>query len=104
MLLPTDNTSLRRSLDQWFHEIDVRPHIVAEVEDSALLKVFGQEGAGVFAAPSIVAKEVMRQYGVRRIGETHQLLERFYAITVQRRTTEPAVAAITDAAPELPVS
>jgi len=98
VLLPTENTVLRRSLDQWFHEIEVHPQIVAEIEDSALLKAFGEHGAGLFAAPAIVAKDVVRQYGVQRVGEADRVVERFYAITVQRRITQSAVAAITSAA------
>jgi len=100
LLLPTENTALRRSLDQWFQEIDVRPRIVAEIEDSALLKVFGQHAAGIFAAPSIVAKDVMQQYGVHKLGVAPDVIERFYAITVERRITHPAIAAIAAAARE----
>ena len=98
MLLPTDNTSLRRSVEQWFQEIEVRPRIVAEIEDSALLKVFGQHGDGIFPAPSIVAGEVRRQYGVRPVGSTEAVRESFFAITAERRITHPAVAALTAAA------
>jgi LysR family transcriptional activator of nhaA len=98
MLLPTDNTALRRSLEQWFDSVGVRPSVVVEVEDFALLKVFGQHGTGVFAAPDVMAKEVRRQYGVQRIGHTDAVRAHFYAITVERRITHPAVAAITEAA------
>jgi LysR family transcriptional activator of nhaA len=98
MVLPTDNTSLRRSVEKWFQEIGVRPRVVAEIEDSALLKVFGQHGAGIFPAPSIVAADVRRQYGVRVVGATEAAREGFYAITVERRITHPAVAAIAAAA------
>jgi LysR family transcriptional activator of nhaA len=94
-ILPTENTPLRRSLDQWFERIGVRPRIVAEIEDSALLKVFGQRGAGVFPAPEILAAEVRRQYGVQPIGAAGDVRERFYAISVERRIKHPAVAAIT---------
>jgi LysR family transcriptional activator of nhaA len=100
MLLPTENAALRRALEKWFSEIDVRPRVVAEIEDSALLKVFGQHGAGIFAAPTIVAAEVKRQYGVRVLREVREVSERFYAITVERRITHPATAAIAAAARE----
>jgi len=98
MLLPTENTSLRRSLDQWFDRLDIRPTVVAEIEDTALLKVFGQHGSGVFPAPSVVAGEIRGQYGVRVVGTTTDVVERFYAITVERRIKHPAVAAITEGA------
>jgi LysR family transcriptional activator of nhaA len=100
MLLPTESSALRRALEKWFSEIDVRPRVVAEIEDSALLKVFGQHGAGIFAAPTIVATEVKRQYGVRALQEVREVTERFYAITVERRITHPATAAIAAAARE----
>jgi len=98
ILLPTDNTALRRSLDQWFDSIGVRPRVVAEIEDTALLKVFGQHGAGLFPAPDVLASEVRRQYGVEKIGPAGDVRERFYAISVERRIKHPAVAAITAAA------
>jgi LysR family transcriptional activator of nhaA len=98
MVLPTQNTTLRRSLDQWLHDLGVRPRVVAEIEDSALLKVFGQRGAGIFPVPEILAKEVGRQYGVRLVGQTDAVKERFYAISAERRIKNPAVAAITERA------
>ena len=69
--------------------------ITYNVQDSALLKVFGQHGAGVFPAPEILAAEVRRQYRVKSVGRTNEVRERFYAITVERRIKHPAVAAIT---------
>jgi len=95
MVLPTENTMLRRSLEQWFEGVGVRPRIVAEIEDTALLKVFGQHGAGIFPAPEILAAEVRRQYRVESVGSAGDVRERFYAISVERRIKHPAVAAIT---------
>ena len=96
MLLPTDNTLLRRALDTWFNKIGVYPSIVAEFEDSALLKVFGEYSAGVFAAPSIVEKEIRETYNVHVIGRTDEVKERFYAITIERRIKHPVAIAISD--------
>jgi LysR family transcriptional activator of nhaA len=98
MLLPTPNTQLRQSLDQWLQARGIRPRLVAEFEDSALLKVFGQHGHGVFPAATVLADELRRQYGVREIGPAEGVIERFYAISVERRIKHPAVAAITEAA------
>jgi LysR family transcriptional activator of nhaA len=98
LLLPTDNTAMRRALDQWLQDQGLRPRLVAEIEDSALLKVFGQHGAGIFAAPSVVAAEVRHQYGVRALGVASGVRERFYAITVERRITHPGTTAIAEAA------
>ena len=100
MLLPTDNSALRRALEKWFQEVGVRPRVVAEIEDSALLKVFGQHGAGLFAAPTVVANEVKRQYGVHAIFEARDVTESFYAITAERRIKHPAAIAIAEAARE----
>jgi LysR family transcriptional activator of nhaA len=98
VLLPTENTTLRRSLDQWFERVGVRPRIVAEIEDTALLKAFGQHGAGIFPAPEVLAAEVRRQYRVETLGQAAEVRERFYAISVERRIKHPAVAAITETA------
>ena len=98
VLLPIDDAVLRRLLDGWFDSCGVRPVIVGEFEDSALLKSFGQAGEGFFAIPSVVEEEVARQYEVEAIGQTEEVTESFYAISVERRVRHPAVAAIRDAA------
>jgi LysR family transcriptional activator of nhaA len=97
-LLPTENTTLRRSLEQWFEALAIRPTTVSEFDDSALLMVFGQAGLGVFAAPSIIEAEIRRQFHVQRIGQTDDLRERFYAISVERKLKHPAVVAISESA------
>jgi LysR family transcriptional activator of nhaA len=94
-IMPAGGTTLRRSLDQWFDELGVAPTVLAEIHDSAVMKAFGQSGVGLFAAPTVLAAEIRRQYGVRPIGVAGALRERFYAITMQRRITHPAVTAIT---------
>lgn len=93
-LLPTGNTSLRRSLDQWFDTQQISPVIQAEVEDSALLKTFGAASAGLFFSPRAVAEEIQRQYGTIMLGVAEGVTERFYAITAQRRLKHPLVTAI----------
>ena len=96
--LPTENAALRRLLEHWCEVQGVRPRVVAEFEDSALLKAFAQEVGAVFAAPAPIAAEVERQYRVRRIATLPELRERFYAITVERRLRHPGVLAISSAA------
>lgn len=95
LLLPTRNTLMRQSLDQWLAKHEIRPNVIAEFEDSALLKVFGEHGAGVFPAPTIVERDIRDTYGVRVVGRAHDVRERFYAITVERRMKHPAALAIT---------
>ncbi|HEX5819383.1 MAG TPA: transcriptional activator NhaR [Gemmatimonadales bacterium] len=97
-LLPTQGTALRRSLEQWFEAEDIHPTVAAEVEDVALLQVLGQEGLGLFAAPTVVEDEIKRQYGVRPVGRIEAVKERFYAISIDRKLKHPAVLAISKAA------
>lgn len=97
-LMPTGNTAMRRSLDTWCIAQDLAPQIVAEVEDVALLQVFGQEGMGLFAAPTVVESQIRRHYGVRVVGRLPDVRERFYAISVERQLMHPAVVALTEAA------
>lgn len=97
-LLPMPGTVLRQSLDGWFEDQGIEPRIVGEFEDSALMKVFGQLGAGMFAAPAIIRNEVTRQYHVREIGVVKGCREQFYAISVERKLKHPAVVAIAEAA------
>lgn len=98
LLLPLENLNLRRALNQWFERNDLKPRVVAEFEDSALLKVFGAEGRGLFAAPTVVEAEVRAQYGVEVLGRVPEVRERFYAITLERRLKHPALLAISHAA------
>ena len=97
-LMPTRNTTARRSLDQWFDGKNIVPRIVAEFEDNALLKVFGQRGLGLFFAPSVIAAEVQKQYKVNIVGNLDDVLERFYAISLDRKLKHPAVVVISEAA------
>jgi LysR family transcriptional activator of nhaA len=98
MLLPSPMSALRGSLDRWFDAINIRPQIVGEFDDQALLKVFGQAGDGVFAAPSVIEREVQNQHNVKVIGRSVAVRELFYAISVERIIKHPAVAAIQKAA------
>jgi len=94
MLMPHPRAPLRRALEAWFEVQGVRPRVAGEFEDSALMKVFGQAGVGCFAGPTAIAGEIMRQYRVRPIGETKDVLERFYILSTERRLQNPAVAAL----------
>ncbi len=94
MLLPTSDTALRRSLDQWFDEQEIAPRVVGEFEDSALLKAFGRGGHGVFPAPTAIGDEIKTQYRVSVVGHTDAITESFYAISAERRLKHPAAAAI----------
>jgi LysR family transcriptional activator of nhaA len=98
MLLPSPNSALRRRLDDWFESRQLSPRIVGEFDDSALLKAFGEAGAGVFAGPSVIEDEICRMYRTSVIGQTDEIRERFYAISPERRLKHTAVVLVTDIA------
>jgi len=100
MLMPTNASSLRRALDQWLEREGIKPHIVAEFEDRALMKAFGEAGTGIFTSPSAVEDDVVSKYGVKVIARSDDIRESFYAISAERRIKHPAVAAIAEAAKE----
>lgn len=101
VLLPTSGNPLRSGIDQWLDKQRVHPRIVAEFDDSALMKAFGKEGAGIFIAPTAIKAEVELQYNVRSIGQVDEIKERFYAISVERRFSHPVVSAVVEAARSL---
>jgi len=98
LLLPGEDFAIHHKLVQWLAGHDVRPRIVGEFDDSAMMKAFGQSGAGAFFAPAVIADQVCRQYGVLRIGEVDALSEQVYAITTERRLSHPAILAISQRA------
>ena len=98
MLLPSTGNQLRSGIDQWLDKHRIRPRVIAEFDDSALMKAFGQEGAGIFIAPAAISAEVERQYKVAAIGRVDEVKERFYAISVERRVLHPVVAAVVESA------
>ena len=98
LLVPTENTALRRSIDQWLNGAGIKPEIVAEFEDRTLMPVFGQDGLGVSCAPSLLKAELRSQHGSLLVGHAREVTQRYYAISVERRIVNPAVAAICDCA------
>jgi LysR family transcriptional activator of nhaA len=100
LLMPGDMTVVRSRLMRWLDGLHIHPRIVGEFDDSALMKAFGRSGAGVFIAPTPIAAEVKKQFGVVGIGQTDEVREQFYAISVERKISHPAVVAITETARE----
>ena len=98
MLVPSVDVAVRSRLDRWCEANKVRPRLVGEFDDSALMKAFGQRGAGVFIGPTVLESEIETQYEVKTIGRTQEIIEEFFAISVERRITHPCVVAITEAA------
>lgn len=96
ILLPSNDTAVRLELKQWFAEQKVQPRIVGEFDDSALMKAFGVAGTGIFIAPSVQEELLLDEPGITLLGRAENITEQFYAISVERRITHPAVKAITD--------
>lgn len=98
ILMPVKSSALRRTLDDWFDQINVAPDILAEFDDSALLKAFGQAGVGVFPSPTAIANEVEQMYHASMIGTVEDLKETYYAISPERKIKHPGVIQITETA------
>ena len=98
MLMPSVGSNLRRSLENGFERYAIQPVVVAEFEDRALMKAFGERGSGIFTSPTAVEQDVTSKYGVEVIGRTEEVAERYYIISPERRIKHPAVTAITEAA------
>ncbi|SRR5579884_2957581 len=99
-LLPTPQSSQRRPIEQWFESQGIRPRVVGEFKDTALMATFGQAGAGVFAGPTAIEKEISENYRVSPIGRMASIVERYFAISIERKLKHPAVVAISEAARE----
>jgi LysR family transcriptional regulator, transcriptional activator of nhaA len=100
-LLPSENTALRRSLEKWFQALEIRPRVIAEFEDAALMTVMAADGKGFIPVATSVAPDAMSRYRLHLIGATEDCHDQFYAITAERRITHPAVAVITEKAQKL---
>ncbi|MBL8811374.1 MAG: transcriptional activator NhaR [Planctomycetaceae bacterium] len=98
LLLPTQNTVLRRSVEQWLEEQSFDANVVAEIEDSALLKILATQGLGLAPVADAVLKDVEQQYDLHPVGPLRGVQMQFFAISVERRVTHPAVRAIAEAA------
>ena len=91
VLLPTAHTAVRDRLDQWFEQRAIRPRIVGEFEDSALLKTFGASGMGLFPAAEWVHENLLAHYAVQRLGPCEGVTEHFFAIGTERKVKHPLV-------------
>ena len=98
ILLPSSDSTFRRALDEWFQARDIRPEIIAELDDLALASVLGEKGLGVIAAPDVLDKELRQRYALQLVGHAPDIRQRFFAISVERKIKNPAVAAICEVA------
>ena len=100
-LLPAETTALRRALEKWFQATGIRPRVVADFDDAALMKVVAAEGKGFVAISTIVVAEATARYGLHVVGATERCRDNVYAITAERRISHPAVTLITEGARKL---
>ncbi len=100
LLLPVHASAMRRELDDWFERVGIEPRVVAEFDDSALLKMFGAAGAGVFPAPYAIAPEIERMYSARVVGLAEDVRETYLVISPERKLKQPAVLEIIERARE----
>jgi LysR family transcriptional activator of nhaA len=98
LLMPAEESAVGQRLRAWLQSRSLHPLQVAECDDSALVKEFGRRGMGIFVAPTVLERDIEKQYGVRALGATSEVVEEFFAISVERRLTHPCVTAITAAA------
>lgn len=104
LLLPTRHNILRDQIDRWLEDQHLRPDIVGEFEDSALLQTFGRAGLGLFPAPLALADEVKRQLDADPVGPMHGVHEAIYAISNERRIRHPAIEALCELPLEAPAA
>jgi LysR family transcriptional activator of nhaA len=93
-LMPGEEVAFRGELNRWFARHRIRPEVVAECDDLALLKAFGQQGAGFFVAPGAIAAFICRQYGVAVVGDVSEVREQLFLITTARRIVNPVLQEI----------
>lgn len=98
LLLPGGESAMRLSIDRWLSKHKLQPCIKGEFDDTALMKAFAEKGLGVFPGPEVIAAEVARQHGVQKIAAVDDIACRYYAISVQRKLSHPAVVAISESA------
>ena len=98
MLMPGEDSALGQRLRAWFQARSLHPRVVGVFDDSALAKEFGRRGAGIFVGPLVLSREIEKQYSVKTLGFAPEVLDEFFAISVERRITHPCVAAITQSA------
>lgn len=98
MLIPGEDSALGQRLRAWFQARSLHPRVIGEFDDSALAKEFGRHGAGIFVGPTVMSTTIEKQFNVRTLGVTAEVVDEFFAISVERRITHPCVVAITQAA------
>jgi LysR family transcriptional activator of nhaA len=97
-LIPGEDVAIQAGLLRWFEEHQLRPTIVGEFDDGALMKAFGSAGAGFFVAPTAMQKDICLQHSVVAVGDIPTVVEQIYVITTERRLSDPAIIAMSQTA------
>lgn len=98
LLMPSEESAARQILDTWFEQENIKPEIIGEFADSALLQIFAEAGDGIFPAPSVLEDQLKSHHGLQLIGRAEKLRERYYVISIERKLRHPAVIAISESA------
>ena len=98
MLMPGEESAVGKRLRAWLKARSLHPRVVGEFDDSALAKEFGRHGAGIFIGPAVLSGEIEKQFNVKALGVAVEVLDEFFAISIERRITHPCVVAITQSA------
>ncbi len=101
LLVPGVSAAVRGHLDRWLNERHLTPRIMGEFDDSALMKAFGQAGAGFFPGPALLREEICERYKVRCVGQTDDIREGFWIISAERRINHPAIKVVVTSAQTL---
>jgi LysR family transcriptional activator of nhaA len=94
MLLPTSEAAIRWELDNWFESLGIKPNCVAEFQDRALMKIAAKDGKGIIALPSVIAKEVARDFDLTILGTTTKIKEKLYLISLERKLQNSLIVEI----------
>jgi LysR family transcriptional activator of nhaA len=98
VLLPGTESAVRRKLDHWLASHAISPRIVGEFDDGAMTMAFGREGRGLLFAPTVLESQLQAEHNLSMVGQINSIVEEFFAISIERRISHPAVAMIMDAA------
>jgi len=98
VLLPGTDSAVRRKLDHWLALNAIAPHIIGEFDDGAMTMAFGREGRGVLFAPTVLESQLQAEHKLTMVGQINTIVEEFFAISIERRISHPAVSMIMDAA------
>jgi len=95
LLLPGEDSAMRKAINDWLNQQQLRVSIAGEFDDAALMAAFGREQVGAFPIPSALANEYSREGALVPLGSADMVKINYFALTVKRRSTHPCVLAIT---------